>query len=146
MDNIEQLKKWCNGTWLAMEHTDTIIEELAIDSRSIEAPANALFIALKTNLRDGHSFLQHAWDKGVRNFLVSKEVDIAQLPASNIILVKDTLAALQQIAAGHRKEFKIPVIGITGSNGKTVVKEWLYQLLSNNYNIIRSPKSYNSQV
>jgi len=146
MTQIDQLRKWCNGTWLLMTHEDAVIEELAIDSRNMEQPDNALFIALKTNLRDGHNYVQHAWQKGVRNFLVSQNVDVTQLPESNIILVKDTLAALQQIAACHRKQFDIPVIGITGSNGKTVVKEWLYQLLSNHYNIIRSPKSYNSQV
>lgn len=129
-----------------MERGDTTIDDLAIDSRSIELPENALFIALKTNLRDGHSYVQDAWLKGVRNFLVSHAVDVAQLPGSNIIEVKDTLAALQQIAAAYRKQYTIPVIGITGSNGKTIVKEWLYQLLNNHYNIVRSPKSYNSQV
>ncbi len=146
MNNIEQLRKWCSGAWLAKERADVIIGELAIDSRSIEQPENALFIALKTSLRDGHIFLQDAWHKGIRNFLVSQQVDHALLPDSNIIQVKDTLAALQKIAAAHRKQFDIPVIGITGSNGKTVVKEWLYQLLSGTYNTVRSPKSYNSQV
>lgn len=146
MNNIDQLRKWCNGAWLAEEQTGAVIEELAIDSRSIEDPGTALFIALKTNLRDGHSYVNDAWQKGVRNFLVSQTIDTTQLGGSNIIIVKDTLDALQQIAAAHRKQFKIPVIGITGSNGKTVVKEWLYQLLNNSYNVIRSPKSYNSQV
>lgn len=146
MNNIDQLRKWCNGTWLSMVHEDIYIERLSIDSRNIELPASALFIALKTNLRDGHSYIQDAWQKGVRNFLVSHSIDPSEVPESNIILVKDTLAALQQIAAAHRKQFSIPVIGITGSNGKTVVKEWLYHLLSDHYIIIRSPKSYNSQV
>lgn len=146
MENIDQLRKWCGGTWVAEAQADAEVEELAIDSRNIEEPAQALFIALKTNLRDGHSYVRDAWEKGVRNFLVSQAVDAALLPASNVILVKDTLTGLQQIAAAHRKQFKVPVIGITGSNGKTVVKEWLYQLLNNQYNIIRSPKSYNSQV
>ena len=146
MNNIEQLRKWCNGAWTAQGQPDAEIAELAIDSRNIEDPANALFIALKTPLRDGHTFVMDAWQKGVRNFLVSQPVDDASLPDSNIIQVKDTLAALQKIAAAHRKQFDIPVIGITGSNGKTVTKEWLYQLLSGSYNTVRSPKSYNSQV
>jgi alanine racemase len=90
--------------------------------------------------------LQDAWHKGVRNFLVSQQVENTLLPESNIVQVKDTLVALQKIAAAHRKQFDIPVIGITGSNGKTVIKEWLYQLLSGIYNTVRSPKSYNSQV
>jgi alanine racemase len=146
MNNIEQLRKWCSGTWIANEQPNASIDVLAIDSRNIEQPEKALFIPLKTQLRDGHAFLQDAWQKGVRNFLVSQNIDAGQLPDSNIIEVKDTLAALQKIAAGHRKQFDIPVIGVTGSNGKTVVKEWLYQLLSPQYNIVRSPKSYNSQV
>ena len=146
MENIAQIMKWCNGLWLAKENDNAPIEELCIDSRTIEHPENALFIALKTSLRDGHSFIQDAWLKGVRSFLVSQPLDSSQLFGANIIQVTDTQVALQQIAAGHRKQFDIPVIGITGSNGKTVVKEWLYQLLSNKYNTIRSPKSYNSQV
>ncbi len=146
MNNIEQLRKWCIGAWLAKEQADAEIAELAIDSRSLEQPANALFIALRTPLRDGHIFLQDAWQKGVRNFLVSQPADSTLLPHSNIIQVKDTLVALQKIAAAHRKQFNIPVIGITGSNGKTVIKEWLYQLLSGKYNAVRSPKSYNSQL
>ena len=146
MENIEQIKKWCNGSWLANDHITATIDEISIDSRNIEHPENALFIALKTPLRDGHNYIQDAWVKGVRNFLVSNDIDTTQLQGSNIIRVNDTHAALQQIAAAHRKQFDIPVIGITGSNGKTVVKEWLYQLLNSKYNTIRSPKSYNSQV
>ena len=146
MNTIGQLRIWSNGTWLAETNNSIPIRDLDIDSRNIEHPATAMFIALKTPLRDGHAYLQDAWQKGVRNFLVSRPVETASLADSNIILVKDTLDALQQIAAAHRKQFNIPVIGITGSNGKTIVKEWLYQLLSNDFNIIRSPKSYNSQV
>ncbi len=146
MNTIEQIRKWCNGTWLAKAQDNTNIETLAIDSRSIEQPVSTLFIPLKTSVRDGHNFIPDAWVKGVRNFLVSHEIDTSGLSGANIILVKDTLVALQNIATAHRKQFKIPVIGITGSNGKTIVKEWLYQLLCNHFNIIRSPKSYNSQV
>ena len=146
MENTGQIRKWCNGVWLANEHGDAVIEELCIDSRSIEHPEHALFIALKTALRDGHAFIADAWQKGVRNFLVSQDVDTSLFPGSNIIKVNDTQTALQQVAAAHRKQFHIPVIAVTGSNGKTVVKEWLYQLLSTKYNTVRSPKSYNSQV
>ncbi len=146
MNNINHLRKACNGIWLTEHQADQTIDVLAIDSRNIEQPEQALFIALKTSLRDGHAFIYDAWQKGVRNFLVSQTIEDTRISDSNIILVKDTLAALQQIAAAHRRQFSIPVIGITGSNGKTIVKEWLYQLLSNNYNIVRSPKSYNSQV
>lgn len=146
MEHIEQIRKWCNGTWLAAGDETKEIEELATDSRNIEHPEAALFIAIKTNLRDGHIYLADAYAAGVRCFLVAQQVEVAELQDAQIILVKDTLVALQQIAAGHRKQYKVPVIGITGSNGKTVVKEWLYQLLGSSFNIARSPKSYNSQV
>ncbi len=146
MNNLEQIKKWCNGTWLTEGKDAMSIEELATDSRNIENPENALFFALKTNLRDGHAYVADAYARGVRSFVVAQQVDVAQYPSAAFILVKDTLVALQAIAAAHRKLFNIPVIGITGSNGKTVVKEWLYQLLGNHFNVARSPKSYNSQV
>jgi alanine racemase len=146
MITIEQLGKWCNGKWLAEANHSTPIGELVTDSRNIAHPEEALFIPLKTHLRDGHAFIKDAWQKGVRNFLVSQNIDITLLPEANIILVGDTLPALQQIAVNYRKQFNIPVIGITGSNGKTIVKEWLYQLLGNHLNVVRSPKSYNSQL
>jgi len=146
MNNIEQLRKWCNGAWIASYDQQVPIAVLATDSRNIEQPERALFIPLRTHLRDGHTYLVDAWHKGVRNFLLSEAMDISQLRDSNIIQVRDTMTALHAIAAANRKQYHIPVIGITGSNGKTVVKEWLYQLLGAAYNIVRSPKSYNSQV
>ncbi len=146
MNSMEQLRKWSNGTWLTGSQGASLIDELAIDSRNIEHPEKALFIALKTHLRDGHTYIADAYGRGVRNFLVSQSIDTTPFSGADFILVKDTLNALQQIAAAHRKQFKIPVIGVTGSNGKTVVKEWLNQLLGNHYNVARSPKSYNSQV
>ena len=122
------------------------IDHLLIDSRKVYSPAASLFFALKGPRRDGHQFIPDLYKRGVRNFIVSKEIDITKSPEGNFILVNDTLWALQRLAAFHRKQFNIPVIGITGSNGKTIVKEWLYQLLHENYNIVRSPKSYNSQI
>jgi alanine racemase len=145
MNSIERLRKWCHGQWLAHEH-ETLIEELAIDSRKIAQPEKALFIAINTPRRNGHEFIKSAYEKGVRNFLVQENIETAAYPVANFIKVTDTLTALQQIATAHRKQFHIPVIGITGSNGKTIVKEWLYQLLGDDYNTIRSPKSYNSQI
>lgn len=141
----EQLRKWCNGVLLSAGN-DALIEELAIDTRKVAQPENTLFIALHTQRRDGHSFINDGYEKGIRNFLVSQDVDLAKYPAANFIKVNDTQTALQQIAAAYRKQFNIPVIGITGSNGKTIVKEWLYQLLSEDYNAVRNPKSYNSQI
>lgn len=122
------------------------IEHLLIDSRKIIFPNSSLFFALESNRRDGHTFIEEVYNRGVRNFVVSKNIDAAKFPNANFLWVTDTLQALQQLAAYHRSQFNIPVIGITGSNGKTIVKEWLYQLLSADYNIVRSPRSYNSQI
>ena len=126
--------------------TEGSIEYLVLDSRKIYAPANSLFFALKGPRRDGHLFIREVYKKGVRNFVVSKTPDTSAFPSANFIEVKDTLKALQDLAAYHRQQFNVPVIGITGSNGKTIVKEWLYQLLHPDYNIVRSPRSYNSQI
>ena len=122
------------------------VSDLSYDSRKIQAAENTLFFALKTAHADGHQFIENAYKKGVRNFVVAQEIDAPLLTDANIILVENTLTALQKLAAFHRSQFSIPIIGITGSNGKTIVKEWLYQLLHEDYNIVRSPRSYNSQL
>ncbi len=142
---LEQLRNWCNGTWLSGEK-DGKVSRLVIDSRTIRHPEHALFIALSTDRRDGHQFISDAWEKGTRMFLVARQVSVADFPESSFILVPDTLEALQQIVAGYRLQFDLPVIGITGSNGKTVVKEWIGQLLADRYRLLRSPRSYNSQI
>src|SRR5690349_15737894 len=116
------------------------ISELLIDSRKIVNPSKALFIAIKGTHRDGHQFIDDAFKKGIKVFLISEAVEESQYPGASFLKVNDTLVALQQMAAAHRDHFHFPVIGITGSNGKTIVKEWLFQLLSDNYKIIRSPK------
>ncbi len=141
---MEEMAVWCHGALYGQREDG--IDNLLTDTRKIDTPAHTLFVALKTKLRNGHNFIQDAYQAGVRSFLVSEEQDMTLLPGAGILLVKDTLAALQQIVAAYRKRFDIPVIGITGSNGKTMVKEWLYQLLGDSYNTLRSPKSYNSQV
>lgn len=125
---------------------DTEIEYLLLDSRRVYSPAASLFFALKGPRRDGHQFIPELYKKGVRSFVVSEQQDKTAYPDASFIMVGDTLNALQQLAIYHRSQFSIPVIGITGSNGKTIIKEWLYQLLHSEYNIVRSPKSYNSQI
>jgi len=125
--------------------TDSI-KYLSIDSRKITFSAETLFFAMVTPQRDGHAFLKDVYEQGVRSFIVQNMPDAAAFPDAAFIQVPDTLKALQQLAAHHRSQFKIPVIGITGSNGKTIVKEWLNQLLAPDFNIVRSPKSYNSQI
>ncbi|MGB4398520.1 MAG: bifunctional UDP-N-acetylmuramoyl-tripeptide:D-alanyl-D-alanine ligase/alanine racemase [Daejeonella sp.] len=125
---------------------DAVIRALLTDSRKLSDMDQALFFALKGR-RDGHSFIAEVYEAGVRNFVVSDpDFDHLKYKGSNFYTVDDTLKALQDLAAMHRSRFQYPVIGITGSNGKTVVKEWLYQLLAPENNIVRSPKSYNSQL
>jgi len=128
---------------------DATINWLLIDSRSLCFPEESLFFALETQKNDGHKYIAELVQRGVRNFVVADEYSDPHLfssPTLNFLRVRSTLQALQQLAAYHRSQFSIPVIGITGSNGKTTVKEWLYQLLSPDYNVCRSPRSYNSQV
>lgn len=123
------------------------VGNLYFDTRSISLAENSLFIALKSKVNNGHHYLADAHAKGVRYFLVEKLTPRDQkLPCAVFIVVDDTLKALQTWAAHHRKLFNIPVVGITGSNGKTIVKEWLYQLTAPDVLVLRSPKSYNSQL
>lgn len=125
---------------------DALIRTLLTDSRKLSDMEQGLFFALKGR-RDGHTFIEDVYKAGVRSFVISDpEFDHLRFKGSNFYLVSDTLKALQALAAVHRSKFDYPVIGITGSNGKTIVKEWLYQLLAPENNIVRSPKSYNSQL
>lgn len=125
---------------------DADIQHLLIDSRKIIFPETSLFFALHSNRRDGHTFIQEVYERGVRNFVIDSNFDASNFSQANFLKVENTLQALQALSAHHRSQFNIPVIGITGSNGKTIVKEWLYQLLSNDYTIVRNPRSYNSQI
>ncbi|MGB0914679.1 MAG: alanine racemase [Crocinitomicaceae bacterium] len=120
------------------------IRSIAFDTRKIIQGENTLFFALTGVFRDGHDFIQSAYDKGVRSFVVSKKGITNNLEGAKEIVVEDALKALINFAAYHRKRFVIPVVAITGSNGKTTVKEWLAQILSSKLNVSRSPKSYNS--
>lgn len=125
---------------------DIRIRSLLTDSRRLGDMDQALFFALKGR-RDGHSYIDEVYRSGVRSFVISDAgFDHLRFKGCNFYLVSDTLEALQLLAANHRDKFSYPVIGITGSNGKTIVKEWLYQLLAPENNIVRSPKSYNSQL
>ncbi len=126
--------------------SDDTIEYLLLDSRKVYAAGSSLFFALHGFRKDGHQFIPELYKRGVRNFVVTHVANKEEYPDANFLVVPDTLDALQQLAVHHRKQFSFPVIGITGSNGKTIVKEWLYQLLQEDYNIVRSPRSYNSQI
>ena len=123
------------------------ITEYSIDSRSVVTPEHTLFFALTGNNHNGHDYLRTLYTDGVRAFVISEfREEFNQLTDANFIVVENVLTALQQLAAHHRQHTQAEVIGITGSNGKTVVKEWLYQLLANDHAVYRSPRSYNSQV
>ena len=113
------------------------INQIITDSRSPLSGPNSLFIAIKGINRDGHEFIKSAYNNGIRNFLVEKN-QTNLFPEANFIEVENTLSALQKWAEKHRNKFNIPVIAVTGSNGKTIVKEWLYYFLSAKFNIIRS--------
>jgi alanine racemase len=122
------------------------IEHILIDSRKVIYPESSLFVAIKGERNDGHRYLKQVYDSGVRNFLVQQFVADVLPEDVNIIQVNDSMQALQLLAKTHRMKYALPVVGITGSNGKTTVKEWLYHILSDDLNVVRSPKSYNSQV
>lgn len=126
---------------------DIEIKDILVDSRRLISPNHCLFFALNTNRNSGHKYVADLFKKGVRAFVVSQLTDeFLKMPEAIFLEVDNTLVALQKLTAKHRSNFEIPIIGITGSNGKTIIKEWLYQLLGTDKKIIRSPKSYNSQI
>ena len=129
-------------------HHEGNVRWLLTDSRSLCFPEETLFFALKTQRNDGHRYIDDLYRRGVRMFVVEQvpEHQDIRYPDADFLRVPQTLAALQRLAERHRDEFDIPIIGITGSNGKTMVKEWLYQLLLPSQKIVRSPRSYNSQI
>ena len=149
MDNkysINEIIKLTGGEILQRGVGDTIVNHLLIDSRRVFSANDSIFVAVNGDRHDGHDFLHEAFQKGIRSFLVQKNAPLDLIPGTWVLKVPDTLVALQSIAAQHRSSFKFPVIAITGSNGKTIVKEWLHQMLKEEMHIVRSPKSYNSQV
>jgi alanine racemase len=123
------------------------ISELCFDSRSVSFPAQTLFFGIKTDKNDGHRYIEDLVKRGVLNFVVTEPLDnFRQYSQANFLQVRDAVEVLQEIASFHRNEFSIPVIGITGSNGKTIVKEWLSLMLADDYNVVKNPNSYNSQI
>ena len=142
---MNEIAEIINGTL----HSGIPVEimEYSIDSRSVVTPEHTLFFALTGNNHNGHDYIRTLYTDGVRAFVISEfREEFNQLTGANFIVVENVLTALQQLAAHHRQHTQAEVIGITGSNGKTVVKEWLYQLLANDHAVYRSPRSYNSQV
>ncbi len=143
---IKELAAACGGE-LQSASENSKIRHLLTDSRKFSFPGESIFVAISGERNDGHNYVTDLYHQQVRNFLVSRLPGKPEdFPGANFILVNDTLLAMQQISAMHRKAFNLPVIGITGSNGKTILKEWLFQLLYKDKVVVRSPKSYNSQV
>lgn len=144
---VSQVCSIVEGELKSSENTDLIsISSVVIDSRILFDPASSLFFALKTERNDGHKYISDLLRAGVHAFVVSVfSNEWLNHPHSTFIVVNDTLEALQKLAAWNRMQYTIPVVGITGSNGKTIVKEWLFELLDHR-SVLRSPKSYNSQV
>ncbi len=145
---INQIEKLTGGQLINYNASLPAPEYLSLDSRKIISPADTIFFAIKSQQADGNSFIELLYSKGVRHFVTDdKNIDVKKFTLANIIVVNNSTEGLQKLAAYHRSRFtQIGVIGITGSNGKTIVKEWLNQLLLNDYIIVRSPKSYNSQI
>lgn len=143
--SIQQIQKILKARWLQKINPEANVEQLLFDSRGITVPQASLFFALSGQRHDGHRYLADCYRAGVRSFIVSREVSLDGMVDANILVVPDSLLALQALAAWHRARFRLPVVGITGSNGKTMVKEWLHQLLPRE-KMVRSPKSYNSQI
>ncbi|MCQ2291515.1 MAG: Mur ligase domain-containing protein, partial [Muribaculaceae bacterium] len=131
----------------SISNEEAAVSQLLTDSRSLSNPEETIFFALKTANNDGHNYIAPLYQKGVRNFVVNRVDNVTrEMRDANFLVVPDTLDALQALATSHRRRFNIPVIGITGSRGKTTVKEWLNQLLNDDFKIMRSPRSYNSQI
>ena len=154
---IKQIASIIGGQIIGNQSDTIIVKDILFDSRLLIDAENTLFFALYSGRNDGHKYITELYEKGVKAFVISskniEKYDVkAQIEALKqysdavFVVVDDTLTALQTLAAYHRAQFNIPVVGITGSNGKTVVKEWLYQILSPSMSVCRSPKSYNSQI
>ena len=143
--SIENIANILNANRVGERNAE--IDWILTDSRSLCFAEETLFFALKTKRNDGHKYIPDLYERGVRNFVVSElPEDLDKYPDTNFLQLSNPLKGLQRLAEKYRGQFEVPVIGITGSNGKTVVKEWLYQLLSPERIITRSPRSYNSQI
>ncbi len=144
--SIKKIQEIVKGNFLNIPSEDQPIERLLFDSRHLVFANRTLFFAFTGDRQDGHHFIGELYQQGVRNFIVTKTNIGEAFPQANFILVKDSIKALQKLATYHRRQFDIPIIGITGSNGKTIIKEWLFQLLHHDYQVVKNPGSYNSQI
>ncbi|MBP7512414.1 MAG: bifunctional UDP-N-acetylmuramoyl-tripeptide:D-alanyl-D-alanine ligase/alanine racemase, partial [Bacteroidia bacterium] len=150
MITFNRICETLKGRVLQTSNVNQTIAHVLLDSRKLIFTEQALFIAIKGKHNNSHQFLQDVYDAGVRNFILEEnnysKAQIDALVQANIFAVSNGIQALQNIAKIHRQNFHYPVVGITGSNGKTIVKEWLAHLLKDQLHIVRNPKSYNSQI
>jgi Alr-MurF fusion protein len=144
--SLSQIGSITHSIHIELNVKDSEISELVFDSRKVITPSLSLFFAIKTKNDDGHKYIQSLIHKGVKNFIITESLTQFSGLKANFFQVVDAVLALQQIASFHRAQFNFPVIGITGSNGKTTVKEWISQALSDDYSIVKTPNSYNSQI
>lgn len=143
--HLQHIARIIHATTLPVD--DRLITHLLTDSRKLVFPESTLFFAIEGPRRDGHDYIHELYERGLRCFVIKQGVfDTTKYVDASFLEVEHVLEALQALAAYHRQQFSIPVIGITGSNGKTIVKEWLYQLMHQDKQIVRSPRSYNSQI
>ncbi len=143
---IQHIIEIVNGEALSTPVLDSTVTDLSFDSRKISEGASTIFFALKGIKSNGHDYLESAYTQGVRNFVISQKLLTDKYPEANFIKVTDTLIALQQLALHHRQQLSFPVLAITGSNGKTMVKEWLALALEAKNTVTKTPLSYNSQI
>ncbi len=144
--NIENIAEIVKGERFGNLPEGYLISQILTDSRRLRDAEHTLFFALKTDKNDGANYIGELYKKEVRAFVVQSEIDVQKYPNACFIKVDDALKALQTLVVHHRNQFDIPVIGITGSNGKTIVKEWLFEVLKQDKQIVRNPRSYNSQI
>ncbi len=143
--HFSSLKNFIKGIEL-QSSTDLLITEIFIDSRNSINHKSSLFFAISGPRNDGHQYIDSLYQAGVRNFIIEKDINLSRIPEANVFKTENSILALQVFAGKKRLAFKGKIIGITGSNGKTITKEWLGQLLENFFSVYRSPRSYNSQV
>ncbi len=143
--DLETFRGFVKGTFL-QKGSDKRVYHILTDSRTVDNRSGMVFFAIKGIRKNGHDYIAELYGKGVRIFVISEEIDLKDFPNATIISVTNGLSAFQDFAAAHRARFHIPIIAVTGSNGKTMVKEWIFQALQDDFHIARSPKSYNSQV
>ena len=144
--HFSELEKITGGRNLLLSN-DNFINSICIDSRKATNAQGTLFFAIKGERNDGHAYVHTLYTIGVRQFVVERPIaDLNLLHEANVIVVDSSVDALQRLASFRRRHFSLPIIGITGSNGKTIIKEWLYQILSRDRVVVKNPGSYNSQV